>query len=223
MLRVLPGVRKGVETHIQVSGLRFQCSLHLTIHLLRFRSSLSLRCKLAIVFFFFFFFNAIVLFIPEPWFLHNGEKQSWTMFLPKAGSGIIGEPCGNGRTFQCGIYLPLPPSPDPRLLNPAPCPLAWPLSGTVTPLPLPVLHWATHRCVPCHSNVIGMLQACSGMFKAWPFPLGCLCHTGQVASGPGHPHAVFSSGAEWRRCLVPQPQSLVRKKLKATQFWLISL
>ena len=133
MLRVLPGVRKGVETHIQVSGLRFQCSLHLTIHPLRFRSSLSLRCKLAIVF---FFFNAIVLFISEPWFLHNGEKQSWTMFLPKAGSGIIGEPCGNGRTFQCGIYLPLPPSPDPRLLNPAPCPLAWPLSGTVTPTPL---------------------------------------------------------------------------------------
>ena len=160
----------------------------------------------------------------ELWFLRNGEKQSWTMLLPKAGSGIIGEPCGNGRTFQCDIYLPLPPSPDPRLLNPAPCPLAWPLPRTVTPPPLSTSHPLGYPPLcPMSQQVVGMLQACSGMFQAWPFPLGCLCHTGQVASGPGHPHAVFSSGAEWRRCLVPPPQSLVRKKLKATQFWLISL
>lgn len=129
--------------------------------------------------------------------------------------------------FSMAVSTCLSPSPlHPRLFSSFPM-----LPGLATSkdqsdpssASLLALHWATPHCVPCSRHVAGMLQECRGMFWAWPFPLGCLCHTGHVASGRGRPHAVFSSGAERRRCLVPQPQSLVRKKLKATQFWLISL
>lgn len=62
-----------------------------------------------------------------------------------------------------------------------------------------------------------------------PFPPRCVHRTGQpawlrVAAGSCRRLCVVPAGlAELKHCLAPQPQSLVRKKLKATQFWLISL
>lgn len=63
-----------------------------------------------------------------------------------------------------------------------------------------------------------------------PFPPRCVYRTGQLACGlawlweaAGSCVPLPSGLAKPRQCLAPQPQSLVRKKLKATQFWLISL
>lgn len=63
-----------------------------------------------------------------------------------------------------------------------------------------------------------------------PFPARCLHRTGQPVCGSAWPWEAAGSRlqlpsgpAQPRQCLAPQPQSLVRKKLKATQFWLISL
>lgn len=63
-----------------------------------------------------------------------------------------------------------------------------------------------------------------------PFPPRCVYRTGQLACGlawlweaAGSRVSLPSGLAKLRQCLAPQPQSLVRKKLKATQFWLISL
>lgn len=63
-----------------------------------------------------------------------------------------------------------------------------------------------------------------------PFPPRCAYGTGQLVPGfawrrgaAGACVSLPAGLAEPRQCLAPQPQSLVRKKLKATQFWLISL
>lgn len=174
--------------------------------------SLSLMCKFA-----------IVLVISGPWVSPGWRKAMLdhdTFF--KVGSGNWGT-LWQWQDFLTKHLLPLWSSSTSETVQPLPmCSLAWPFPRAVTPPPPHPPQWWWPPIVWG-----AMLQACckrvAGMSQAWPFPLGCLCHTGQVASGPGRPHAVFSSEAERRRCLVPQPQSLVRKKLKATQFWLISL
>lgn len=135
---------------------------------------------------------------PGPWWLpQKGVRDNWATLWQ-----------WQSFSRQCLLVPLLPCLPECSTSAPV-CSLASPFPRILIPPPLSGPH---HCC-----------RHVAGMLLAWPFPLGCPCHTGQVASGLGRPHAVFSSGAERRRCLVPQPQSLVRKKLKATQFWLISL
>lgn len=84
---------------------------------------------------------------------------------------------------------------------------------------------------PCHDVWLCCLMAGSRQVSSRvPFPARCLHRTGQPVCGSAWPWEADSSclqlpsgPAQPRQCLAPQPQSLVRKKLKATQFWLISL
>lgn len=167
------------------------------------------QCKLAI------------LFISEPWFSTMERSSPGPWDFPQSRVRGHWRALWQKQDFSMAVYCPFHLPSHCSLLSLCPYSLTWPLSMTGTPPPH--LYWPSIRLPHIVFHVTYMFQACLGMFQAWPFPLGCLCHTGQVASGLDCPHAVFSGRAERRRCLVPQPQSLVRKKLKATQFWLISL
>lgn len=120
---------------------------------------------------------AIVLFISVAWFLHMEKSSPGPCASLQVGSGIVAEPCGCGRTFQCRSICPSCPPLHPRLPSPALCPLVWPLSRTGTPPPLstgsPLSYppWCPLSQV-CGRHVASMFGCVSGMaISTWlPVP-----------------------------------------------------